>query len=120
MGNPKSEYSFASVALPTGNARYLSSGRGPTLLLVHGLPGRPQDFRWLFSPLQEHFHLLSVSLPGMGITPIHPDLEKGFPGQIRFLEDFIDALAVEKLSIVGHSFGGALAASLASLPIPTE
>lgn len=84
-----------------------------TLFFIHGYPGRPQDFAKLIDAFSE-FSVLAVALPGFGITPSTniDSLSHSHFSAICF--ELIDALGIDQVHLIGHSFGGALACSLAS------
>ena len=86
----------------------------PTLLLLHGSPGRGTNFAQLTAALPKHLRVLTVDLPGFGASkPLGPDLSaKGAASQITGL---LDSLEVEKVHAVGWSMGGAVALELIDL-----
>lgn len=91
---------------------YLESGAGPPLLLIHGLGG---SARW-WSPLVPSlsaagFRTLAPDLPGFGRSA-GPALS--IDASARALTRFLERLDVERLSVCGHSMGGAIAARLAA------
>ena len=82
------------------------SGKGDNaILLLHGYLETLyiwEDFRNL---LPESSHVISIDLPGLGLTGSHPELNSmQFDAQV--LLELIDKLAVQKVLIVGHSMGG--------------
>jgi pimeloyl-ACP methyl ester carboxylesterase len=86
---------------------YRVTGRGPPLVLVHGLAG---SWRW-WSPalptLAERFHVHLVDLPALRSAATAGDLS---PWLARWLE----AVALERVALAGHSLGGLVAAELAT------
>lgn len=94
----------------------VDTGPGPrdTLLLIHGAPGRPQDFRWLFPLLAPRFRVIAPGLPGFGLTPLDASRATDLPGRVAFLERLSDALQLDTPFIGGHSMGGGLAMMLAA------
>jgi pimeloyl-ACP methyl ester carboxylesterase len=110
--------SNASAELPgfrewfCGGLRYLETGEGEPLVLVHGLAGAASNWLALAPRLLPGRRLIVPELPGHGGSEPLP----GKPG----LGDFADSLAlvaddagVSAASFVGHSFGGAVALRLA-------
>jgi pimeloyl-ACP methyl ester carboxylesterase len=92
--------------------RYLVSGDGEPLVLVHGLGGAASNWLALAPLLLQGRRLLVPELPGHGGS-------EPLPGHPR-LNDYADALGsvVESecttaVPLVGHSFGGAVALRLA-------
>jgi pimeloyl-ACP methyl ester carboxylesterase len=89
----------------------LRRGNGPPLLLLHGLntidPSAP--FVELLSTRAE---IIAPSHPGFGHSPRPPDFDSVYD-LVHFYLDFIDGLPHEKVTLVGCSFGGWLAAEIA-------
>jgi pimeloyl-ACP methyl ester carboxylesterase len=85
-------------------------GAGSCVLLLHGfaLDGRawqPQQ-----ESLSERHRTLAVDLPGFGRTPAR--LPAG-TSATRAILDTLDALEIDRVHVVGHSLGGALAVDFA-------
>ena len=92
--------------------RYREAGEGEPLLMVHGNFG---SSRWFIDQLES---------PPAGFRILAPDLpnfagSERMPGPIsieaygRFLAGFCDALGLERLNLLGHSLGGAVAQAFA-------
>lgn len=93
---------------------YTDQGRGPVLLMVHGLMGQLRNFTYALADLlAEDYRVIAVDRPGWGHSTFRgrrPNiLEQG-----RLMAAFADRLALERPVLVGHSLGGAvtLAAAL--------
>lgn len=94
----------------------VQKGRGPAVLLLHGLNGFIQD--WLgpgiLDDLAEDHRVIALDRPGYGHS------SRPRPGlsdprlQADLLAGLLDALDVEDVLVVGHSWGGALAMALAA------
>ena len=89
---------------------YLEAGRdgAADLLLIHGLGGSIESWSEVFDRLAEMFHVIAVDLPGYGSSdkPDAPYTMEYFGGVLR---SFIDALGLDRVILVGHSMGGAVA-----------
>lgn len=59
------------------------------------------------------FRTVAPDLPGWGMTPPPPGFTYKMPDLVRWLEGFLDRTAPGPLTVVGHSFGGAVALHLA-------
>ncbi len=106
---------FKKLYIQGKPVHYLTCGSGTkTMLMVHGYPGRPQDFRWLNEPLHDHFRIIQVAMPGMGYTPLSTWPAPSMTDRVRFLVAFLDALELEHCWLMGHSINGVLAAQLAA------
>lgn len=96
---------------------YHRAGSGPVVLLVHGSgPGVSAWANWRLTipALAEHFTVIAPDIVGFGFT----DRPEGFDYSLdtwrAHLLGFADAIGLDRFSIVGNSFGGALALSMAA------
>jgi pimeloyl-ACP methyl ester carboxylesterase len=91
----------------------LRDGNGPPLLYLHGAGagGRWLDFQ---ERLAERFTLLAPSHPGHGGAPAADWIEHISDLAFHYL-DLLDALGLERVHVVGASFGGWIAAEIATM-----
>lgn len=98
------------------NTNYHDVGDGAPLLLIHGSgPGVSAFANWrLVMPLlAEQVRVLAPDMAGFGYTEIPDGQEFSREIWLKQLVDFLDAIGVEKVSVVGNSFGGSMALALA-------
>ena len=89
--------------------RVLSHGSGVPLLLLHGVSLMAAAWAPLFAELQG-FRLLAVDLPGHGLSdPVRYRRGRVREHAHRLIDDVLDALALDDVSVVGHSLGGMFA-----------
>ena len=91
---------------PFGEAHLLEVGSGDPLLLVHG-GGVAAQWAPLVSRLAPHFRLVIPDKPGAGLAS--PFDYRGVNLRehgTEFLSELVDALGLDKVSIVGNSMGG--------------
>lgn len=94
---------------------YTSEGSGDHVVLgLHGCPGSVRDFRWMGPCLAPDVRFIRVDLPGFGKTPLSSFPDPTFQGRAAWLTRFLDALAIGRATVVGHSAGGPLALELAA------
>lgn len=99
------------VTIDGRTVSYRTTGSGRPVLFLHGLLGNADSWAWQLHDLAERHTVVAWDAPGYGeSSPAEPDLD-AFATR---LGDFIDALALESLVLVGHSMGGAVAARLAA------
>lgn len=94
-------------------AHYLTAGSGSPLLLVHGAGYDAREWSRNFTSLCQRFTVFAPDLVGFGKS----DKPRGVPYTYDyfagFLRDFMDAVGVDRTSIVGHSMGGGAALAFA-------
>jgi pimeloyl-ACP methyl ester carboxylesterase len=89
----------------------LRRGAGRPVLLLHGM--QPVDPRAPFlEMLGRHAELIAPSHPGFGRSARPKDFETVYD-LVHFYLEFLETLPHEKLTLMGFSFGGWLAAELA-------
>lgn len=95
---------------------YQDIGTGTPILLLHGSgPGVTAWANWrlVFESLSENFRLLAPDLAGFGFTDFPEGQVFNRETWLKQLVDFLDALDLEKVHVVGNSFGGSMALALA-------
>jgi pimeloyl-ACP methyl ester carboxylesterase len=96
--------------------RVVESGAGRPLLLVHGFLVSHLEFDDVLDPLAERYRVVAPDLPGFGESekPSPTRYAYGIEAFSEALADVIAAMELGRVSIVGHSMGGAVALTLAA------
>jgi pimeloyl-ACP methyl ester carboxylesterase len=91
--------------------RYLETGAGEPLLLVHGFTGSKENWLPVMGELGGQFRVIAPDLPGWGESQRLADADYGFRAQAERLAEFIARVAPgQPVRLVGHSMGGGIAA----------
>lgn len=87
---------------------YLEAGRGPAVILLHGLGATNASFLPTFWDLSKDHRVIAPDLPGHGDTekPVRA-YHAGF--YARWARDFMDALGIRRAVLIGNSMGGRIA-----------
>lgn len=96
---------------------YHDVGSGPPVVLIHGSgPGVSAWANWRLNlpHLSQRFRVLAPDVLGFGYTERPPGVRYDREAWTEHLLGFLDALELDRVSVVGNSFGGALALSLAT------
>jgi pimeloyl-ACP methyl ester carboxylesterase len=108
-----------TVTLPLGQldvssqpAAYLEVGSGPTLLLLHGFLGTGACWLPLMEKLRSRYRCISLDLLGFGESG-KPAIRYDIATEIAFVRQVVEALSLGSCYIMGHSFGGWVAAAYA-------
>ena len=85
------------------------SGTGPDIVLLHGLGDSSLGWQHVEGPLVEAGYRVTVwDALGAGRSAKPSDGDYSLAAHLRRLEGVLDALGVEKATVVGHSLGGSL------------
>lgn len=104
---------LATAALPTERLDAESVGTGPPLLLLHGFGASRYTWRHLAAPLARHHRVILVDLRGFGRSPKPLDARYTVHDQAALVTRLIVEEDLRGLTLVGHSFGGAVALATA-------
>lgn len=89
---------------------YLTTGSGPTVILLHGgiIDAAALSWAQTIGPLGETHRVIAPDMVGYGESD-KPEVDYSTTFHIDILDGFMDALDVNATSIVGLSLGGAVA-----------
>lgn len=94
---------------------YLEAGSGERVILIHSSVAGARQWRSLMDLLAPNYHLVAINLFGYGTTaPWDSEARQTLEDQARLVSPFVPADG-SRCSIVGHSFGGAVAMKAAAL-----
>jgi pimeloyl-ACP methyl ester carboxylesterase len=99
----------ATVEVPQGRVRYRALGSGDPILFVHGylVDGRIWD--GVAERLASDFTCILPDWPlGSHRIPMNPDADLSPPGVVATIVGLLDALGLERVTVVGNDSGGAL------------
>jgi pimeloyl-ACP methyl ester carboxylesterase len=94
-----------------GRMRYLRTGAGPTLVLVHGLLGYSFSWRYVMPVLAPYATVYAPDMLGAGFSDRAPGIDYSLGATARRLVQFISKLGIPSGSfdLLGTSHGGAVA-----------
>lgn len=90
---------------------YRTAGRGPVLLLIHGITSDSSTWRRVMPHLARDFTVIAPDLPGHGHSA-KPKGDYSLGANASFARDLLLALGHSRASILGHSLGGGVAMQL--------
>lgn len=103
------------IELSAGTIRYRESGDGPPLVFVHGLLVDGTLWRNVAPRLEDRFRCIVPDWPlGSHAAPMRPDADLTPPGVARLIGEFLDALDLRDVTVIGNDTGGALTQMLAA------
>ena len=97
------------IDLPSGaTAHYRMQGNreGQTLLLLHGSNASLHTWEPWVSELADDFFIITVDLPGHGLTGPIPSDDYTYDSMSSFLKEFTEVLELPPFALGGNSMGG--------------
>lgn len=88
---------------------YRDEGRGPAVVLLHGMGGSLHTWDGWTAALRDSLRVVRLDLPGYGLTGPFPHGDYRTAAYVAFLDAFLDTLGIPRASIAGNSMGGEIA-----------
>ncbi len=104
-----------SVETPSGRISYLEQGTGPVALFVHGVLLNGHLWRHQLAALSDIRRCVAVDLLAHGDTEIAPGQDVSVTANAEMLRQFLDALKIDQVDLVGNDSGGGIAQIFAAL-----
>ncbi len=104
-----------SVQTASGRISFTEQGAGPVALFVHGVLLNGHLWRHQLAHLSDIRRCIAVDLLAHGDTEIAPDQDVSVTANATMLEEFLDALKIEQVDLVGNDSGGGIAQIFAAL-----
>jgi pimeloyl-ACP methyl ester carboxylesterase len=104
-----------SVKTPSGHIGYVERGSGPVALFVHGVLLNNHLWRHQLDELSDLRRVIAVDLLAHGRTEITSDQDVSATANANMLREFLDALEIDLVDLVGNDSGGGIAQIFAAL-----
>jgi pimeloyl-ACP methyl ester carboxylesterase len=104
-----------TVQTPSGRIAYVDTGSGPVALFVHGVLMNKHLWRHQMAALSDIRHCIAVDLLAHGDTEIGPDQDVSVTANAKMLRDFLDALHIDQVDLIGNDSGGGISQIFAAL-----
>lgn len=102
------------LTLDQQEVHYRDEGQGSPILLLHGMGASLHTWDQWTLALQDSFRVIRVDLPAYGLSGASPSHDYSLKAYVQFIDDFVERLALDSVSIAGNSLGGAIAWSYAA------
>jgi pimeloyl-ACP methyl ester carboxylesterase len=89
------------------------SGKGKPLLMLHGFGSSSYSFHHIVEPLSKKYRVYNFDLKGFGNSPKPKDYRYSVYDQAVLVSNFIKEHNLTDITLIGHSYGGGVALSLA-------
>jgi pimeloyl-ACP methyl ester carboxylesterase len=87
---------------------YIQAGRGPVVLLIHGITSSSSAWARVLPGLARRHTVIAPDLPGHGLSA-KPRGDYSLGSYASGIRDLLVALGHERVTLVGHSLGGGIA-----------
>jgi pimeloyl-ACP methyl ester carboxylesterase len=98
-----------SVVTSSGRVSYTEAGTGPVALFVHGVLLNGHLWRHQLAELSDMRRCIAVDLLAHGGTEIAPDQDVSVTANAKMLLEFLDALRIGQVDLIGNDSGGGIA-----------
>lgn len=98
-----------AVQTPSGRIAYAEQGSGPVALFVHGVLLNGHLWRHQLEHLSDLRRCIAPDLLAHGDTQIAADQDVSVTANARMLHEFVDALGIDQVDLVGNDSGGGIA-----------
>jgi len=105
------EYPFESHYLEVGEHRlhYVDEGEGEVLLFVHGNPTWSFAYRNAIKDLSQNYRCIALDNLGCGFSDKPQDYPYHLQQHVDNLVQLIEKLDLQKITLIAHDWGGAIA-----------
>src|SRR5258707_2712673 len=115
MNEKKSSPVHRSMQTASGRISYTEQGSGPVALFVHGVLLSGYLWRHQLEDLSDIRRCIAVDLLAHGNTEISSDQDVSVTANAKMLREFLDALKIDQVDLVGNDSGGGIAQIFAAL-----
>jgi pimeloyl-ACP methyl ester carboxylesterase len=115
MAASKSLSTKQRVPTSSGRISYTEQGSGPVALFVHGVLLNGYLWRHQQAGLSGVRRTIAVDLLAHGDTDIASDQDVSVTANAKMLNDFLDALNIDKVDVVGNDSGGGISQIFSAL-----
>jgi pimeloyl-ACP methyl ester carboxylesterase len=101
---------MTETKISQGTIRYREAGEGTPIVFLHGLLVDGRLWRKVTPLLEDRFRCIVPDLPlGSHTVPMDPIADLSPPGLARIVAEFLEALELDGVTLVGNDTGGAIA-----------
>ena len=104
-----------TVQTTSGRISYTEQGTGPVALFVHGVLLNGYLWRHQLEDLSDIRRNIAVDLLAHGDTEISPEQDVSVTSNAKMLKQFLDALKIDQVDLVGNDSGGGISQVFAAL-----
>src|SRR4051794_24595541 len=95
-----------AIDTPSGRIAYVEAGAGPVALFVHGVLLNGALWRHQLAALSDIRRCIALDILAHGDTEIAPGQDVSVTAVADMLAEFLDALGIDQVDLVGNDSGG--------------
>ena len=103
-----------TIKLGDHDVVYLEGGKGPTILMLHGITADSGNWTRFARYYTDKYHVVIPDLPGFGDSSRIQSASYSIPAQSERVNQLMQALGVQQFHLVGNSMGGYIGAYYAA------
>lgn len=104
-----------NATLPSGTLSFGDTGSGRAIVFLHGYLQSNRVWEPILETLSADFRCITPTLPlGAHRAAMHPNADLSITGVARIVADFLEALDLSEVTLVGNDTGGAIAQIVAA------
>lgn len=111
--SPDFPYESHYLEVQGAKLHYIETGKGDPILFLHGNPTSSYLWRNIIPYLTSWGRCIALDLIGMGKSD-KPDIDYRFVDHVKYVEEFIQAMGLQRITLVVHDWGSALGFHYAS------
>jgi len=96
------KFTFEGLTIP-----YYVFGKGKPIIFFHGLGANPFTYQTILTLLSRDFCVIAPGIPPFGRAPTPKDVWN-FSNYAHYFSAFVDSLGYERVTVLGHSYGGGI------------
>jgi len=108
----ESRYDVQYLTIHGHRRAFVKVGKGPVLLLLHGLGCDHTTWGPVIDSLARRYTVIAPDLLGHGLSD-KPRADYSVGGYANGMRDLLTCLGIDRVTVVGHSFGGGVAMQFA-------
>ena len=107
---------FKRKSVQVGDHRiaYSEGGKGEPVILIHGFGASSDNWNRMAGRLTKKFRVIAPDMPGWGQSTRIDSTSYAYPQQVERLQEFLSALGLRRVHLVGHSMGGFISSAYAA------
>lgn len=108
-----SERSYKYILVEGHRLAYLDDGKGPPVLLIHGIPTSSLLWRDIIPVLAKTHRVIAPDMLNYGKSDKPEHVDVSIAAQARLMVGVLDALGIRRADVVSHDIGGGVAQIIA-------